>query len=478
MGKNIADKVSEINGVHARHSRDLDGFLALLERAFGLSALAQRGRSRKRRGASVALLFLVVTVVPALMYSTVRAFLASQFACLARTASKFAIHRFMNNPIFNWRKVMYLLNRKIKRRDGTAGALPTALILDDTLLEKAGRRIEGVSLVHDHCDGKHKKGFKLLALAFFNGAYTRTLDFALVAETAFKVTRPFRKQRPAESSGAGRKKELGKDKITLAGELVRRAVREGFKADYLMFDSWYTCAELITLCRRLAKGTMHVLGMVKDGKRKYLLGGKRLTLGEMRKSFQAAGQPKYCRRFNAYYYETVCEIPGAGTVNIFFSKLGRRGKWVAILTTNLRLDYTRAVELYAIRWSIEVLFKESKGLLGLGKCQANDFDAQIAHSSCVLMQHAMLGSVKNAEEYRTLGELFREQVAREGRRILVERLLELFEDMLRTVAAAIGRGGSATLTDIFSAPEYAACMQCLFGQFLHDGGFAPCKKAA
>jgi len=80
MGKNTADKISEINGVHARHSRDLDGFLALLEKTFGLSALAQRGRPRKRRGVPAALLFLVVTVVPALMYSTVRAFLAGQFA--------------------------------------------------------------------------------------------------------------------------------------------------------------------------------------------------------------------------------------------------------------------------------------------------------------------------------------------------------------------------------------------------------------
>jgi len=50
--------------------------------------------------------------------------------------------------------------------------------------------------------------------------------------------------------------------------------------------------------------------------------------------------------------------------------------------------------------------------------------------------------------------------------------------MLRTVAAAVGRGGSATLADIFTAPEYDACRQGLFGQFLQDGGFAPCKKAA
>ena len=478
MKKNITDKASEINAVHARHSRNVDGFLVLLEKRFGLSALAKQGRATKRRGASVAVLFMVATILPALMYSTVRAFLGSQFACLARTASKFAIHRFMNHPFFNWRNVMYGLNRKIAKRDDKGGTLPTAFILDDTLLGKAGRRIEGISLVHDHCDGRHKKGFKMLALAFFNGTYTRPLDFSLVGEVALKVTRAFRKKRPTDSPGAARKKELQKDKITLAAELIRRAVCEGFKADYLMFDSWYTCAELITLCRRVAGGTMHVLAMVKDGTRKYLVGKERLTLGHMRRKLQEAGKPKHCRKFNAYYYETVCEIPEVGHVKIFFSKLGRRGKWVAILTTNLDLDYTRAFELYAIRWSIEVLFKESKGLLKLGKCQSNDFDGQIAHCSCVLMQHAMLGSVKNSEEYRTLGELFRDQVAKEGRRILVERLLELFEEMLRTVAEAIGHGRAATLPEIFAAPEYGVFKRSLFWQFCQDGSFASGRKAA
>ena len=478
MIKNITDQVSEIKGVHVRHSQDLDGFLVLLEKTFGLYALAKRGRPEKRLGVPVAVLFLTVSVIPALAYSTVRAFVGGQFASLARNASKYAIMRFMNNAIFNWRKIMYLLNRKIANRDDKGSNSPKAFIIDDSLLEKAGRRIEGVSLVHDHCSGTHKKGFKLLGLAFHNGIYTRMLDFALVGETALKVTRKFRKKRPVDSHGAIRKKELKKDKITLTGELVRRAVKEGFKADYLLFDSWFMCAELINLCRSLTKGSMHILGMVKDGTRKYVLGDLKLTLGQMRKFLQASGKPKYARRFNAYYYEVVCEIPNVGMVKIFFSKFGRRGKWVALLTTNLELNYTRAIEIYAIRWSIEVLFKESKGILGLGKCQSCDFDAQIAHSSCVLMQHAMLGSVKNSEDYRTLGELFRTQLAREGRRLLVERLLDLFEEMLRDVATATGLGCNASLAEILNAPEYAVFKRSLCRQFILDEDSASYHNAA
>ena len=37
--------------------------------------------------------------------------------------------------------------------------------------------------------------------------------------------------------------------------------------------------------------------------------------------------------------------------------------------------------LYFQRWSLEVVFKEAKRLLGLGKCQANNFASQIAATS-------------------------------------------------------------------------------------------------
>ncbi|MDR3338542.1 MAG: hypothetical protein LBT25_00355, partial [Candidatus Symbiothrix sp.] len=36
------------------------------------------------------------------------------------------------------------------------------------------------------------------------------------------------------------------------------------------------------------------------------------------------------------------------------------------------------VKHYQVRWTIEVFFKEGKGLLNLGGCQSSNFDAQIA----------------------------------------------------------------------------------------------------
>lgn len=38
------------------------------------------------------------------------------------------------------------------------------------------------------------------------------------------------------------------------------------------------------------------------------------------------------------------------------------------MTTDIRLEFLEAYRIYAQRWSLEVVFKEAKGLLGLGKC--------------------------------------------------------------------------------------------------------------
>ncbi len=53
-------------------------------------------------------------------------------------------------------------------------------------------------------------------------------------------------------------------------------------------------------------------------------------------------------------------------------------------------------------------FKESKGLLGLGKCQSANFAAQIASTSLVALQYNLLSAVKRFMDYETIGELFRQ----------------------------------------------------------------------
>jgi hypothetical protein len=71
------------------------------------------------------------------------------------------------------------------------------------------------------------------------------------------------------------------------------------------------------------------------------------------------------------------------------------------MTTNTKLNFFEAYHIYSIRWSIEVLFKEAKSLLGLGKSHARDFASQIASISITVLQYNILGTVKRFKSYET-----------------------------------------------------------------------------
>ena len=81
----------------------------------------------------------------------------------------------------------------------------------------------------------------------------------------------------------------------------------------------------------------------------------------------------------------------------------------------------------------QVFFREAKQLLGLGKCQSNDFDAQIADTTITLIQHILLTLKYRFEHYETKGALFND--VREGiiQSRLDERLWGLFIELLRLI---------------------------------------------
>ena len=94
-------------------------------------------------------------------------------------------------------------------------------------------------------------------------------------------------------------------------------------------------------------------------------------------------------------------------VRLFFIRRSKRGQWGGLLCTDMKLGFLEAYRIYSRRWSLEVIFKEGKGLLGLGKCQSNNFSAQIASTSLVALQYNVLSVAKRFTAYETIGGLFR-----------------------------------------------------------------------
>ena len=77
-------------------------------------------------------------------------------------------------------------------------------------------------------------------------------------------------------------------------------------------------------------------------------------------------------------------------VNLFFVKMGKSPTWKLLATTDLTINFQKLMDVYQIRWSIEIFFRESKQYLHLGKCKSISFDAQIADATISLVQYTLL----------------------------------------------------------------------------------------
>jgi hypothetical protein len=123
---------------------------------------------------------------------------------------------------------------------------------------------------------------------------------------------------------------------------------------------------------------------------------------------------------------------------LFFSRYSATSSWNLLLTTDLGLSYIRAIEIYQIRWSIEVFFKETKQYLGLGKTQSNDFDAHIADITLIMITHMALSLQKRFANYQTMGALFHENQKQLLELTLWERLWGCFIKLLNELMELLG----------------------------------------
>ena len=316
------------------------------------------------------------------------------------------------------------------------------MIVDDSVLEKSGKCIEKVSRLWDHVSNSYVLNLKLLLMGYWDGTSFCPLDFSLHREKGNNSEKPYglkkreyRKQyRKARKHGTHsweRATETDSKKTDSAVKMFRRAISQGFKVDYLLMDSWFTSEIFIDLVRSVKNQTVHLIGMYSKCKTGFGFSGDTFTYSQIN---NLLGKPKRCRKLKLYYKEAMVDYKGS-QVKLFFSRQGQRGKWKTFLTTDSRLGFMKMIEIYQIRWTIEVFFKESRQLLGLGKCQSNDFDAQIADTTITMIQHLLLTLQHRFEHYESKGVLFDQIQEGVFRHRLNERLWGLFVELLNLIEA-------------------------------------------
>ncbi len=451
--------------------------LLSLSGKFQLGRIAREAGFKKEKGIPYSMLLVYLLLIRIYEISVFRFYKSNFFGLLDNTIGKNCFYRFINNENLNWRKFLYSVAKSYHRLveketqdDQTVKQDVEELgffVLDDTTIQKTGKKMENIGKVYDHTTGEYVLGYKVLTLSHFDGKGFTPADFSIHVElgkdkkqglSAKQLLERFSKRRDPKSHGHKRLLESFMEKPKVAIEMLKRAWKNGFRAAYFLCDSWFDGEDFIKQIRGVGNGAIHVLCMAKNGSRKYKDGERLHTIKQMIALNER--NAKSCRKYKCLYFKKdvmLNDIP----VRLFIVKYGRKQKWNVLLTTDTSLSFVKTFEYYQIRWNTEVMYRECKQHLGLGRCQSNDFDALIADTTLAFATYSMLALYKRVNDYETMGALFRNLQEEVFAITLWQRFLPVIEKILRQLCTLLGVDFHETMKTICADKGMAGQIFCM-----------------
>jgi len=316
---------------------------------------------------------------------------------------KDAAYDLLKGSKYNWRKLLLLLSVKISI---TIDALTDknrekVIIIDDSSYDKSrSKMVELLSKVFDHCTKRYLKGFRLLTVVWSDGASLVPLDFALLSSVEKKnryqeITKDIDKR----SCGYRRRQEAITKSTELLEPIIRRVLRFGVRADYILMDSWFALPKII----QMLSTNVPVICMLKNMYRVfYEYNGAKLNLDALYRNVKKRAGKAWIKA------SVIVKISAGQKAKIVFVRDRSQRGWLAILSTDSALADEEIVRIYGKRWDIEVFFKMEKQYLDLVKgIQIRDFDGLIAYTTIAMMRYMFLSYEQRLhDDPRTFGELF------------------------------------------------------------------------
>lgn len=321
--------------------------------------------------------------------------------------SKNTFYRFLDSAKTNWLRFTTLLSKKVidSLEPLTSDDRINTFIVDDSLFERTScKKTELAAKVFDHCDRRYKKGFRLLSLLWTDGNTAIPVNSCLLSSTQDKnILGP--KGSFDGRSLAGQRRKLSRMKGTKAMiELIRKALSAGIKADYVLFDTWFSSPAQLVDIKKLG---LNVIAMIrKSPKIRYIYNGEKLNINKIYGMCKKRrGRSKYLLSVNVEIEKDGTRIP-AKIVCVRNKK--NRKDWVPFICTNPDLSEEEIIRIYGKRWQIEVFFKTCKSMLNLvGECHSLSYDALTAHVAIVFTRYMLLALTgRQNRDLRTMGEIF------------------------------------------------------------------------
>jgi len=405
-----------------------------------LASLLAAAMSRKRRsdGEPLTNLLCALLVWPLLRVKSLHCFCAELCQILAGQVS--VLYDLLGREDINWRALLGELARKVYQGNDLGPRSQCAFVVDDTSQARAGRKVEGTSCYFDHTEGRTRKGHQVLHLGLAAEKGFLPVEAQLVMGEKGRVdkpqNKPFKDQRSASARDLRRAGE--QTKHGLFRDMLGRALRAGFRAAFVLADAWFGCKENIACC---LENQLTAIFQMKRGLLAYRYQGGDYTVYQLYAKVQRRMRPAHRRaRFKtaslvvSLNLETHPRQPARWVeVRLIFSAPVRAQSadtWVVFLCTDPKLSETKILEVYSLRWSIEVYFKEIKQNLGFLKEQSGRYQVAYASVHLAALRYLLLFEAMLRQGRLSYGEIRDQQSGRLQTLTYAALLWQLFRSLI------------------------------------------------
>jgi SRSO17 transposase len=297
-----------------------------------------------------------------------------------------------------------MLNRRTRRALAAAGrgdkAVPVFLAIDDSLVEKSGKCMEGAGYHYSHSAGRTVWGHVWVTaqLVVLGQSYPVSWRLYRRGTTCEELDVPFA------------------SKPELACAMVDAFQPLPGTQTYVLTDSWYPSQQLLETCQERG---FHLISAVKSD-RKF-----RVANHNLQAKAWAQALPKRAFDFvtvnTAGYklWSTVGRLSSGHAARLVVNRIIGQKCWRYLISTDCSLAAQTVISYYLARWEVENFYRVAKQSLGWGDYQMRDLFAVERHVQLMMVAHAYLevqrqeaqAATSEPEVCVTLGDIQRQHQA-------------------------------------------------------------------
>lgn len=421
---------------------------------------------KKTKGFSLRQVMFSVLIWPLLTVTSLHFFCGNRLSAYFN-GGKDVLYDFLKRQNINWRGYRFHTAKQFYKKHELVKESIRAATFDDTIKHRRGKNVAAVSSHFDHTLGKHVMGQQVLEMGLSTPKAYASLDSQIyIGDTKVQYRK---KNLDDYRSSVGRDYMDARfiDKNKMLRNMLKRAINAGIRFTHAIADSWFGNRDNIKAVVSL--GLVAIFRM-KRGNLQYIVNGRRYTATEL-----YALTKRCMKQTKGTTYRTVTlnvqldltgdkKNPDLLPVKLLFSSSTKQRKenWVVFLSTDVNLCTEKILEIYALRWSIEVYFKEIKQHFGFLREQTSDYAVHYASIHLCAIRY-MLVAHRMLESGESFGAV-RNKITKQLELLTFARLLwELFKALIygvldtlkneipKSVIELIKRKISTSITDFLDS---------------------------